>query len=53
MRGWLVDRRWESAPDIYAPARFRRACGYQFVEPRAAPTRSALTTIPRRRPEEW
>jgi len=33
MLGTLVDRTWEYDPTLYAPARFRRACGYQAFIP--------------------
>jgi Fic family protein len=33
VRGKLLDRRWEAAPDLYAPARYRRACDYQAFVP--------------------
>ena len=33
MLGRLVDRTWEYDPSLYAPARYRRACGYQAFIP--------------------
>jgi hypothetical protein len=33
MLGTLVDRTWEYDPTLYAPARYRRACGYQAFIP--------------------
>ena len=33
MLGRLVDRTWQYDPSLYAPARYRRACGYQAFIP--------------------
>lgn len=33
MRGYLEQRRWQADPDLYAPARFRRACSYETFVP--------------------
>ncbi|HTW09211.1 MAG TPA: Fic family protein [Acidimicrobiales bacterium] len=33
MLGRLVDRTWHYDPSLYAPARYRRACGYQAFIP--------------------
>lgn len=33
MRGRFVERRWEHDPSLHAPARYRRACGYQAFVP--------------------
>jgi Fic family protein len=35
MRGRLVHRTWEWNPALYAPARYRRACGYDALIPDA------------------